>query len=543
MFKKLKLLFFAGLLGCLVTGCVNTIDVTEDVFKTIEESFAFDADGGTKSFVLQTSVGWTATTDTDWCTVTPTKGMADMTGVNVKVKVTTNTGTTSRAAVVTVTPDTDALPVVNITVTQDGAAKTLCVWDIDNYVALDDYVANLDYIADSTALYIKSNVDWSLSSGPDWIDVVIPDEKSDITTVTLKYDTNIGDARNGDLTFTADDIALTIPVVQAATLAFDITNITADHPYINADLKVVPSGGLDSETHYWYYICATTAAVDKRGGADAYANTLLGAYNAYMTSYDESQLFYSTDKVLSYDSLLSDTEYQLIVFGVCKRDGVFVPTTAADVFAFKTAVAPDADEGYLNIIGDYAIDVYDYYDSKSAEVECRDTLVLSIKQKYVNESYTVSFADGNFSPVSGSYVDTFVGTYSDGTITIANNQYSDLGAAWKFSFGYAWCLFYVGWTATEEDIDALVLTPVNDNINLMYTNTAPTEDDSLYIQCLLMDEDGEETGYAYSLYIFDEASLPTRIVTTDDNTTTSLLGVKAVGDTDLIAPKAARKIK
>ncbi len=264
-----------------------------------------------------------------------------------------------------------------------------------------------------------------------------------------------------------------------------------------------------------------------------------------MTSYDESQLFYSTDKVLSYDSLFSDTEYQLIVFGVCKNDGVFIPTTAADVFAFKTAVAPDADEGYLNIIGDYAIDVYDYYDSKSAGAESRDTLILSIKQKYVNESYTVSFTDGNFSPVSGSYVDTFVGTYTDSAIAISNNQYSDLGAAWKFSFGYAWCLFYVGWTATEEPIDTLVLTPVNDSINLVYTNAAPTEDDSLYIQCLLMDEDGKETGYAYSLYIFDEASVPTRVVTADVTALTvgDDLGVKALGDTDLIAPKNAIKIK
>ena len=89
----------------------------------------FDGDGGSETASVSSNVGWTATSDQPWCTVSPASGTGNK---ELQVNVAANTAATSRTAVVTVSTTEGGLT-RSFTVTQSGDEALTFDWSKEFY--------------------------------------------------------------------------------------------------------------------------------------------------------------------------------------------------------------------------------------------------------------------------------------------------------------------------------------------------------------------------------------------------------------------------
>ncbi len=552
---KIKSFLCAGIaaLSC-ITACNTTKESDPDKLEIsgVDGGLAFESTGGTKKVTITSTVAWKASCEADWVKVTPAEVTStELTSTSVKVTASTNSTTTERSAIVTFAPsdETVSLEPVVLTVSQAAEAKTISVWNTTDFAPYENYNVEADYIRDSITLYIHANVNWEATT-PDWVKIspssVEFDGENVNREVKLYFETNTADTKTGEIVLTGDGVSLTIPVSQEKVLSFTLENVTEEvHAYTDADIEVSVKGGLEDKTHYWYYVCPTKANYDKAGGAEAYVTRLLTAYNAYFTDYELEQLFYTGDKTLQFGGLTDNTEYVLIAFGVHKNaDKTFEANTTPATIDFATTTAPVAEEEYQKFIGEYTANVIDYFSTQESEETVRADLTMVVEQEYINESYSVYYPNGDFSPVSGKYIDTFTATYSseNKTLSLINAQLGSAGY-WTFKAGnYAIALLGGWWSDEETDIESYDYVLSSDYSTLNLTNKSNVEGDNYYIQSVLVDENGEATNYAYAIYVFDSKSVYTRVEeeSTESLTVKNLDTVTAKNDKHILNSAASK---
>ncbi len=172
------------------------------------------APAGSTPFTVTTTAAWTATSNSAWCTVTPSgTGNGTLTATYTQ-----NTGASSRVANITVNAS-GANPVV-VTVTQGGAAPTLTVAPPNQ---------NVTAPAGNTSFTVTSNSNWSVVSDAAWC-TVTPSGIGN-GTITATYTQNIPlTGRTANITVTV--IGLT-PVVVTVTQAAGPLTLSVTPPNQN----------------------------------------------------------------------------------------------------------------------------------------------------------------------------------------------------------------------------------------------------------------------------------------------------------------------
>jgi hypothetical protein len=156
---------------------------------------------GTTPFAVTTTAAWTATSNSAWCTVTPSgTGNGTLTATY-----TANTGGSSRVANITVAV-TGAPPVI-VTVTQAGTSPTLSVSPPNQ---------NVTATAGNTSFTVTSNSAWTVGSNAAWC-TVTPSGNGN-GTITATYTQNIPiTSRTANITVTVTGLApVLVSVTQAA---------------------------------------------------------------------------------------------------------------------------------------------------------------------------------------------------------------------------------------------------------------------------------------------------------------------------------------
>ncbi len=162
------------------------------------------APAGTTPFTVTTTAAWAATSNSAWCTVTPSgTGNGTLTAT-----FTQNIGASSRVANITVTAP-GANPVV-VTVTQGGASPTLSVTPPNQ---------NVTAPAGNTSFTVTSNSSWSVVSDAAWC--TITPSGSGNGTITATYTQNILlTGRTANITVTVIGLTpIVVTVTQAAGAA------------------------------------------------------------------------------------------------------------------------------------------------------------------------------------------------------------------------------------------------------------------------------------------------------------------------------------
>lgn len=114
------------------------------------------ANAGAVSFNVVSNTSWTVTSNSIWCTVTPSGAGNGVITANYEQ----NTSLTPRVASITVT--VSGLPVVIVTVSQEGAAP---------YLSVTPSNQNVGAPAGSTSFTVSSNADWTAVSSEAWCTV------------------------------------------------------------------------------------------------------------------------------------------------------------------------------------------------------------------------------------------------------------------------------------------------------------------------------------------------------------------------------------
>jgi len=211
-----------------VTGVLPTLNVTPS-----NQNVTYVV--GTTNFTVTSNWNWTAVSNQTWCTVTPS-GTGNGTIVATYVS---NPLPAQRVASITVT--VDGIPSQVVTVTQDGAPRTIAVTPPSQNVTIP---------AGSTDFNITSNSDWTATSNSTWC--TVPSSGTGNGTLTATYTTNTGTPRVATITVTVSGLSPQLVTVnQDGTTGVAITNASNFQVYPNpttGQIKVItgePFGKLD----------------------------------------------------------------------------------------------------------------------------------------------------------------------------------------------------------------------------------------------------------------------------------------------------------
>lgn len=205
------------------------------------QSVTFEA--GSTSFSVISNSAWTASSNNDWCVVTPNgSGNGTITATYDE-----NTGTAVRMAVITVVAGGSVTS--EVTVTQFGTGTVLIVDPLNQDVTAD---------AGMTTFNITSNSNWTVTSDAPW--AVPTSEGSGNGILSVNYDENTStDVRVAVLTVGAPDIVQLITITQEGSVsvvnhelqqlriypnpAKDFVNITSDLKPVKSNVQVVDLKG------------------------------------------------------------------------------------------------------------------------------------------------------------------------------------------------------------------------------------------------------------------------------------------------------------
>ena len=470
---RVRNLFFALAALSLFAAC-NPQEDTPKVQGTLTVSGAKDnaitvaGAGKTVKLTVKSNLSWTASCDADWIEIDPASvENTDNKVVSTKVSVVVKKNTDKERSAEIKLGAEGVDPVV-ITVKQSAEVaeeSVLCVWDMDKFVPFENPTISADFYAAELSFVVHANVDWTATC-PSWITLDPTSNKYDGQTqnVTVKAVLALNDeegARTGEIKFVGEGVAdLVIPVSQAKAARVKLTLKETEHPYTDVDFEVVPDEGItwtaknfdDEEIAY--------LAENKLTPADFLIYQLNYLLQKYTVDQVTAGLLTSGNGTENVEGLKAETHYQFTAIGAVydKDNKQFIPTTLPADLEYTTAKAPVAEAAYEALAGTYEMKVVD---SKSNE----RTLQMVVAPLYVNEAYTFHFPNNDFSPVDGTFVDTFVMVYdgANKALTIPNVQVGSEGFTWSFrgrdgNTIDGGILFYaeVGETSKEDGTEAAV---------------------------------------------------------------------------------------
>ncbi len=415
----------------------------------------------TVTLTVKSNVSWISSSEEEWVKIDPyfvdNDENKEIT-TSVKLTIAKNANAEARTTKLTFAAKGDDSKTVYITVNQAAAEpNNISVWDMDKYEAVANPSVTTDYTAQSIVLVIHSNVDWTVSA-PEWATVSPASNKfdGDNENVTVTVDLAVNDtdaAREGSVRFESEEAeALVIPFTQNASAKFTITNIPTEHPYCDVDIKVEPEEGIA-----WFSTAFSQEDVEylKEEGytPESYCLAYINSYLAKNSAEVIANAFLTEGSdVINFTELDPDTQYQFIAFGV-KYDSdakAFVSSTLPAIKAFSTTTAPEADAAYVALAGQFTI--------TGQGVNAKGSFTsqtLLIEPVYINETYKLTFTDGNFTPVQGKYIDSFELDYdaANKQLVLPNVNIGSEGFTWSFGEGYESCAVAIIAQIGEDEKD------------------------------------------------------------------------------------------
>ncbi|MGM9791523.1 MAG: BACON domain-containing protein [Candidatus Cryptobacteroides sp.] len=529
---KAKSLFFAAL-AIMMAACVPQDPADEFVpeFKVSgvkDNTISVGASGKDVTVSVTSNLSWSIDCQYDWVSVDPASYTAneEKTSETVKVKVSVLENDVEEAREATLTIAAEGVDPVAVTVKQ--AAKehvypTICVFDAENFAPVADYSVTADFLGGVVSFTVQANADWT-AEFPEWA-VLSPASftytDNDLANLTLTIAPNLTEtALSGEIRFKGEfESDFVIPVSQAA--APKVTATYKSSSYRNVIMDVDAPVGT-----YWIVVTADDenyAEMGDMGLAEWIIGKLQAVADAYSANYTASEIVSifadgnGPVEDFDYDGLDADTKLNLVVVPITSKDDVNIclaglPSAA---FSFTTDPTPVASAEYEAILGTYVNSAYDYFESEEEAVY--NDLVMVVEPYFINESVFISFTGGTYFPQgSKGTVDSYIGKYVDGKISIEVPQMSQLGYNWGFSFGDGAMVFDVFYLKSETVyIDTLDLTPVEGNLAATVSPASDVEGDVFAIEAAiyLQGEDGLPTpsGYATGIAVILDPTF-TRVV-------------------------------
>lgn len=484
-----------------------------------------DATGRTLNLTVKSNVSWTATSSESWVSVDPSEFTSDnksTVSTKVSVKVAANESADARTAKISIAGE--GVDAVEITVNQAGAvaeAKTINVWDMDKFDALEGYEVSLPYSESEATFVVHANGDWT-ASAPEWLTVEPASNKFDGNeniTVTVKASKNDGDVRTGEIKFSGNfDNELVVPVSQSASVSFKFELVSVTHN--RAQVKVTPS----SDNCYWISGLFAKAAVDQYG-VDAAVSQILSNLDQYLNNNTAEKILdhfgAMGEKTVGYMDLPSEMEFTLVTIavGYDSVNGKFISESKSAVYSFATTARPEADPAYDALIGVYEIQTYSYF-KKAAY-----TLQFEVSENEIDKSYLISFPN---SDVDGSTGDSFYADFVAETknLSIPNFQLGASGYYWSLGDGTDDCAIVLEFLLMEgnklADAGDAVEFSLSEDKKTLSLSSVDIPEGQTFTVCGQWYQEAGETDFVTGYWMFNYGTSFTKVAT--DNTS-SIFGV------------------
>ena len=251
----------------------------EHVFEVSEDNFNFEGTASNGSFTVTSSRNWTASSDSDWLTVTPTSGAASESATTVTLNATQNNSGAERTAKITITAGADTKVV---TVTQAAFVPELSIERYGSWNTLKADGSDFQFVT------IKANTDWTLSCDQDWLTLATTSGKATAgETIKLTATENTTTSERTATLYLRDNantVEKTFTVTQEAGKKMSGYKVVAS--VLPEDLetgKYYVIANYGDPTRYWTIGASGFYDLTLQGGFDA---------NAYNNEFSIDQVFY-----------------------------------------------------------------------------------------------------------------------------------------------------------------------------------------------------------------------------------------------------------
>ena len=263
----------------------------EHIFEVSDDNFNFEGTASNGSFTVTSSRNWTASSDSDWLTVTPTSGAASESASTVSFNATQNNSGAERTARITITAGADTKVV---TVTQAAFVPELSIERYGSWSELGYDGTDFQFVT------IKSNTDWTLSCDQTWL--TIGTTQGGVTTsstVTLTAAKNESTSKRTATLYLRDKnntVEKTFAVTQAGrpVMYYIVNQVTEASALENDGLYVIEFFG--QSNYYW--------KVDNYGNVNKtyYGSTSNGFSAEYVYRFEKTNYSNPIDGYNSYST-------------------------------------------------------------------------------------------------------------------------------------------------------------------------------------------------------------------------------------------------
>lgn len=508
---KAKSLVFAAL-AMVMAACVPTTDPKEEFVPEFKVSGVKDntisvgADKKDVTVSVTSNLSWSVECAADWLTIDPASYTAkeDKTSETVKVKVSVFANEAEEARETELVFGAEGANPVKVTLKQaakEHVYKTITVFDMDKFEPVSDYSVEAPAMGGSVSFTVQANGDWTVEA-PEWAAVTPASftyTDNDLATVTVAFEANTADTRTGELRFKGDfEADLVVPVSQATAPSMSATLKYYDYRIATFDVEA-PAG------MYWLVVNGGDDEYfnsEEGGGVEGAAQWILdyvqALYNQYSDDYSIQEVLEimadGNGSVADYTTGIDENTQYNVVFVPFAIDGdKYVLGALPAHIAFTSEKAPEAEPAYASLLGTFTNnDAMDYGAAVSEGKTVMLPLTAYIESVEINKTVSLSFVDGNYFPISGNYVDYFIGNYVDGKLVFDVPCISELGYDfWSFGDDVAGAITLHPWYAYTENVDItqLIFSAVDGGVEVSANNPSDQSVDYINIMASIFSQD------------------------------------------------------
>lgn len=229
-------------------------------------SVEFDPEGGSQTIQVTSNSGWNVSGNQSWLTVSPSSSSAQTSGsgaTNATLVANENKTNSDRTCTVTFTT-TDGKSSATVAVRQKNPIPVIQINGVKDaelapFPGLFDGKSGIDY---KEAITVTSNVSWSLSGVPDWVNVSPSNGNGTVQmTIYPKNENPSASTRTATITISGEGVTATLKVQQLGGVPdVKVTpdNLIALYNQIGWELK--KTGNVDK----YQMICVTEAVFNRK---------------------------------------------------------------------------------------------------------------------------------------------------------------------------------------------------------------------------------------------------------------------------------------